>query len=99
MQVAERFLWLMCCLLQQRQADVQVSTSRLADIREELARRQSHLESLDSLYNERQAALRQTAVELAKSRGELSTLDSGLSASLRKKTDSEYQVLEDQLRR
>lgn len=85
--------------MQQGQADVQVANRRLADLREEVARRQSQLESLDSLYNERQASLRDTAAELAKRRGELSTLQCGLSDTLRKKADAEYQALEEQLRR
>lgn len=85
--------------MQQRQADVQMINRRLADLREEVARRQSQLESLDSLYSERQASLRDTAAELAKRLGELSTIESGLSDTLRKKADAEFHALEEQLTR
>lgn len=76
-----------------------LANRRLAELREEVARRQSQLESVDALYSERQEALRAAAAELAKRRGELSTLEGGLSDSLRRKTDAEFQTLEEQLRR
>lgn len=91
----------LCCALclQQRQADVALSSKRLAELREEVSRRQGQLDSLESLYAERQESLRQTANELAFRRGELSTLESSLSESLRRKADAEYQALEERLRR
>lgn len=94
----------MCChcvwlLVQQRQADVALSTKRLQELREEATRRQAQLESLEALYSERQESLRQTANELAWRRGELSTLESSLSESLRRQADTEYQAVEEQLRR
>lgn len=96
-------LWraVLCCAvcLQQRQADVALSSKRLAELREEVSRRQGQLDSLESLYAERQESLRQTANELAFRRGELSTLESSLSESLRRKADAEYQALEERLRR
>jgi chromosome segregation ATPase len=64
-----------------------------------VTRRQGQLDSLEALYAERQDSLRQTAHELAWQRGELSTLESSLSESLRRKADAEYQSLEDSLRR
>lgn len=94
-------LHLSCWLvwLQQRQADVSLTTKRLQELREEVTRRQGQLESLEALYSERQESLRQTANELAWRRGELSTLESSLSESLRRKADAEFQALEEQLRR
>lgn len=86
-------------VLQQRQADLTLSSKRLAEVREEVGRRQGQLDSLEALYAERQESLRQTANELAWRRGELSTLESSLSESLRRKADAEYQVLEERLRR
>lgn len=76
-----------------------MSTKRLAELREEVSRRQGQLDSLEALYAERQESLRQTANELAYRRGELSTLESSLSDSLRRKADAEYQALEERLRR
>lgn len=89
-----------CCRrLQQRQADVALSNRRLAELRDEVSRRQGQLDSLEALYAERQESLRQTAHQLACRRGELSTLESSLSESLRRKADAEYQALEERLRR
>lgn len=76
-----------------------LATRRLHELRDEVGRRQSQLDSLEGLYSERQDSLRQTANELAKRRGELATLESSLSESLRRKADAEYQALEEQLRR
>jgi chromosome segregation ATPase len=86
-------------VLQQRQADVALSSKRLAELREEVSRRQGQLDSLEALHAERQESLRQTANELSWRRGELSTLESSLSESLRRKADAEYQLLEERLRR
>jgi chromosome segregation ATPase len=85
--------------VQQRNADLVLANRRLSELREEVARRQAQLESVEGLYSERQEALRSTAAELARRRGELSTLEGGLSDSLRRKADSEYQAVEEQLRR
>lgn len=78
---------------------MQVLSNRLVDLRDEVARRQDQLECLDVMHKERQVSLRETATELAKRRGELSTFESGLSDALRKKADAEYQALEEQLRK
>lgn len=99
-----RSLLCVCCVacchcLQQRQADVALSNRRLAELRDEISRRQGQLDSLEALYAERQESLRQTAHELACRRGELSTLESSLSESLRRKADAEYHALEERLRR
>jgi hypothetical protein len=84
---------------QQRNADLVLANRRLSELREEVSRRQSQLESVEGLYSERQEALRNAAAELARRRGELSTLEGGLSDSLRRKADSEFQAVEEQLRR
>jgi chromosome segregation ATPase len=85
--------------LQQRNADLVLANRRLSELREEVSRRQAQLDSVEGLYSERQEALRNVAAELARRRGELSTLEGGLSDSLRRKADSEYQAVEEQLRR
>eukprot|EP00775_Hariotina_reticulata_P011023 gene11023-11177_t len=84
---------------QQHAADVLVTSSRLKDLEREVAERHSQLESVNNLISEREQFLQKVAADLAKKRGELSTVEGGLSASLRRKADTEYQALEEALSR
>eukprot|EP00879_Flechtneria_rotunda_P019310 GHRR01020280.1.p1 GENE.GHRR01020280.1~~GHRR01020280.1.p1 ORF type:complete len:1326 (+),score=682.05 GHRR01020280.1:480-4457(+) len=84
---------------QQRSADLLLVSRRLQELQVEAAHRKDQLDAVDSLYTKRQEALQQIAAELARRRGDLSTLEAGLSDTLRRQADKDFQTLEDQLRR
>jgi len=86
-------------VLQQHAADALVAGNRLQQLEREVAERQSQLVSVNNLINDREQCLQKVAADLAKKRGDLSTAEGGLSASLRQKADAEYQALEQALSR
>jgi len=86
-------------VVQQHAADALVAGSRLKELEMEVAERQSQLAAVNNLITDREQSLQRVAADLAKKRGELSTVEGGLSASLRQKADAEYQALEQALSR
>lgn len=84
---------------QVRTAELELTTRRLSELQADVSHCQAEMRSVEAETSTKKSQLTQLLAGIAKRRGEISTIESGLSEQLRKKTDAEYQAAEEKLAR